>query len=352
MRFQRRVFRNAQGIAQHAYQRRRVPQCQHPRRPCSRVCGIQPAHHQQGQGSDRHQAAAQVVQQFAARQQTEPVAFPSRARARRPWHQPRQQLPVTADPPCTALGVGGVALGVVLVQAHIADQARACIAAFQQVVAEDAVLGQATLQCMLEGVDVIDALAHEGPFVEQVLVDVRDHARIRIDARLAAEHPGKTRSAAPPQTGADAGLQDAVALHHPLQRGIEARAVERVRQGGDERACRIPRKLCIRIQRDHVADADQRRCVTGDAHERGRIAQTEQRIERGQLAALALVSHPHAFARIPLPGAVQQVEAVAALGRVTPVQLLDPCRGVRKQGGVRRRRGLRRVEKVRQQHEA
>ncbi len=319
VRFQRGVVRNAQRIAQHADQRRREPQRQHPRRPRNRVFGMQPARHEQGQGSNRHHAPAQVVQQLAARQQAEPVAFPSRSRARRPRHQPRQQLPVAADPARTALGVGGVAFGVVLVQSHVADQAGACIAAFQQVVAEDAILRQAALERMLERFDVIDALAHERAFVEQVLVDIRDHARVRIDAGLAAEHPGKPRGAARAQAGADAGLQDAVALHHALQRRIEARAVERVRQGGDEGACGIPRKLRVRIQGDDVADADQGRRVTDGAHERGRIALAEQGVERCQLAALALVSHPHPFARVPLPGAVQQVEAIAALGRVATV---------------------------------
>lgn len=218
--------------------------------------------------------------------------------------------------------------------------------------AEDAVLGQTTLERMLEGFDVIDTLAHERSFVEQVLIHIRDHARVRIDARFASEHPGKPRGASRAQTGADAGLQDAVALHHALQGRIEARAVERVRQGGDEGACSIPRKLRVRIQGDDVADTDQGRHITDSAHERGRIAQAEQGIERCQLAALALVSHPYPFAGVPLPGAVQQVEAIAALWSVASVQFVDPLHSVCKQGVIHRRHSIGGIEKVRQQHEA
>ncbi len=352
MRFQRRVVRHAQGIAKHADQRRCEPQRQYPRGPCGGVVAVQPARHQQDQRGDGHQAPAQVVQQLATRQQAEPVAFPACARARGPRQQPGQQLPVATDPARTALGVGGVAFGVILVQAHIADQARAGIAAFQQVVAEDAVLWQAALERMLEGFHVIDALAHERTFVEQVLIDVRDHAGIRIDAGLAAEHPRKARGTAPAQAGAHAGLQDAVALHHALQRRIEAWPVEWVGQGGDERTRRIARELRVRIQGDDIAHAEQDRRVTYDAHERASIAMAEQGIERGQLAALALVPHPHPFTGVPLPGAVQQVEAVAALGRVALVQSLDALRGVRKQGVVGRQLRFWGVEEIRQQHEA
>ena len=61
--------------------------------------------------------------------------------------------------------------------------------------AEDAVLGKAAVERALEGIDVVDALADERAFAEQVLVDVGDGARVRIDAGLAAEQPRVARAA-------------------------------------------------------------------------------------------------------------------------------------------------------------
>ena len=47
--------------------------------------------------------------------------------------------------------------------------------------------GKPPLERALERIDVVDALADERAFVEQVLVDVRHGARVLIDARLAAD---------------------------------------------------------------------------------------------------------------------------------------------------------------------
>ena len=62
--------------------------------------------------------------------------------------------------------------------------------------AEDAVLREAPGERALERVDVVDALADERAFAEQVLVDVGDGARVGIDARLAGEQPREARAAA------------------------------------------------------------------------------------------------------------------------------------------------------------
>ena len=103
--------------------------------------------------------------------------------------QPSHKLPVAADPATTAGHVGAVARGILLVQFHVAQQPGTRVTPFQKIVAQDAILGKAPLECTLERVDVVDPLADERAFVEDVLIDVRDRARVRVDARLATVQP-------------------------------------------------------------------------------------------------------------------------------------------------------------------
>src|SRR5476649_2125092 len=100
---------------------------------------------------------------------------------------PRGQLPVAAYPAMASRDVRAVTRGKLLVQLHVAEQACPCVTTFQKVVAEDPVLRQTPRECMLECIDVVDAFADKRSFAEQILVDVGNNSRIRVDARLAAE---------------------------------------------------------------------------------------------------------------------------------------------------------------------
>ena len=183
---QRHLGRLAQQIHQRRQQRRHQQDRKQPRRPCQRQRGQRPAQQQQRQHRRRHQAAAQVVEDLAARQQGQRIAFATAILARRARQQPRQQLPVAANPALPAFDIGRIARRVILVQLHIADQASAGVAAFQQIVAEDAVVGKSPAQRAFERIDCIDALADERAFAEQILIHVRHRTRVRVDARLAA----------------------------------------------------------------------------------------------------------------------------------------------------------------------
>ena len=59
------------------------------------------------------------------------------------------------------------------------------MAALDQVVTDDTVLGKTSAQRLLEGLSVVDALADERTLAEHVLVDVRHRTCVRVDARLA-----------------------------------------------------------------------------------------------------------------------------------------------------------------------
>ncbi len=151
---------------------------------------------------------------------------------------------------------------------------------------------------------------------------------------------------------AHARLQDAVAAGHPAQRRIDARAVQRMRQGRDELARRIARQPRIRVQGDHVAHLRQQR---GGADQRTEIgigrATAQQTIQRRQLAALALVADPGALAGAPQARAVQQEEAVAAFRRIALVEAHDVLRRMREQRRVAGQRRLRGVQEIGEQRE-
>ena len=222
-----------------------------------------------------------------------------------------------------ACHVGAVAGGRILDQLHIAEQPRSRVAAFEQVVAEDAVLRQPAGEGAFEGVDVVDALADERAFTEPILVDVGHGARVGVDAGVAAAQPRVAAAVAAGQTDTDARLQDAVALGHDraVIAAAEARPVQRVRHRRDELRGGVARQLRVGVQRDDVANTGQRAGVAHDVREslaraRLRLA-AQQRIQVGELAALALMAHPYPLARIPAARSMEQEEGVArvAVGR-------------------------------------
>ena len=93
------------------------------------------------------------------------------------------ELPVAADPATPARHVGAIARRKLLVQFCVAEESGAGVASLQKIVAQDAVCGKAPSERTLEGVDVVNALADERALVEDVLIHVRDRARVLVDPR-------------------------------------------------------------------------------------------------------------------------------------------------------------------------
>ena len=109
----------------------------------------------------------------------------SSARAGNTRQQPPRKLPIAANPAVPAAHVGAIASRIFLIQLHVAQQPGAGVAPFQKIVAENAVFGEAPVERPLECIDIVDALADERAFVEQVLVYIGNGARVRVDARFA-----------------------------------------------------------------------------------------------------------------------------------------------------------------------
>ena len=90
-----------------------------------------------------------------------------------------------------------VARGKFLHQFDIRNQGRTGIDPFQQVMAEDGVFRDPLFKGALEEIDIIDALADEGAFLEQVLIDIGHGEGIGIEAVGTGEGPLEERTFRP-----------------------------------------------------------------------------------------------------------------------------------------------------------
>ena len=133
---------------------------------------------------DLERTAAQVVEDLPAREQGQPVALRS-VGAGHPWREPAQELPVSAYPAPLAAGIAQVLRGIVVVDHDVGGEAGARVAAFDQVVGQQDVLGEPAVRRLFERVNVVDPLARETSFAVEVLVDVGDRGGVRIHARMA-----------------------------------------------------------------------------------------------------------------------------------------------------------------------
>ena len=262
------------------------------------------------------------------------------------WEQPPEDLPVAANPAVPSQRVGEIAGRMVFVQHHVALQSRATVAALEQVVAEDRVLGKYAA-AVLEGIDVVDALADEGPLVEKVLVEVGDDPRVGIDAWGARGEATEMRPLRAWQTHRHTWLDDAMAGHDAGLRGVGHGPVEDVCHGARHLAGRVAGQVGVGVERDDKSHLRQELAVSSHVREAsggaGEGGSAEHGVEIGELAAFAFAAHPDAVASVPCAAAVQQQEGIVAIGWTTPIERIDPGHGLPDQrlvGGERFRRGI------------
>ncbi len=92
-----------------------------------------------------------------------------------------RDLPVAADPAVLPPQVGVVPHRKAVDQLDVGDETDPDVAAFDQVVAEDRVLGECPVKDGLESVEVVDPLPRETPFAKEILIDVRGGRGIRVE---------------------------------------------------------------------------------------------------------------------------------------------------------------------------
>ncbi len=100
-----------------------------------------------------------------------------------------------------------IARGKFLHDLDIGSQSGTGENAFQKIVAENGIFRNAVVECALEGIDFVDALADERAFLEDILIDVRNREGIGIESVGTGESPLEQRAfGADGQAGRDARL--------------------------------------------------------------------------------------------------------------------------------------------------
>ena len=112
---------------------------------------------------------------------------------------------------------------------------------FEQVVRQQRVLGHQVFERGHEGVNVVQPLAGEAAFTEQVLVRIRHRGGVGIDPGMAGIQAREERPRRARIGHADAGLKDAVPVGDTANARIDAGPIERMRNDTDQLAGRVTR---------------------------------------------------------------------------------------------------------------
>ena len=127
------------------------------------------------------QCPTQVVDHLPAGYSGHGIRPSPAARVAVPAEYPGQQLPVAACPAILANRRDQVARREFIEEFYVGHQPGASENALEEVVAQQSVLGHPICHRGTECVDVVDPLAGIAPLLEQVLIDVGDRGRIRVD---------------------------------------------------------------------------------------------------------------------------------------------------------------------------
>jgi hypothetical protein len=205
---------------------------------------------QRQHGSWRHERPSQVVDHLPAAEQRDPPAGAVAGHGTATEYV-RQQLPVAARPAVRPRGGDVVARGVLLDDLDVGHEARPREHALEQVVAQQYVLGHASIERGRERVDVVDALADVGAFTAQVLVDVGHRCRVRVDAARVREDPLVRRAfGTARQRRRDPRLQDRVTLDDATGIGVESGSIQRVRELPDQPPHGVAGQPRVGVERD------------------------------------------------------------------------------------------------------
>src|SRR5436190_13972048 len=96
--------------------------------------------------------------------------------------------------------------------------------------AENPIVRELAAHRAFESIQVINAFADKRPFLKEILIHIRDRARVGVNARIAGKYPGEARSAGAGKTHRHARLQNTVTVHHsPALRVVDG-MIEWMRQ--------------------------------------------------------------------------------------------------------------------------
>ena len=185
----------------------------------------EPAGEQQCEDARRDDAATEIVEDLEPIEPGEPVRDPAPLRIGDERQQPDGNLPVAPNPAVPAPGMVRIARRKAFIGDDVGDQRDPAVEALEQIVAEQRIFRDAAFHAAREGLDLVNALAHEDAGAEQVLIDVRHGARIDVDGRVAAKEAAERGAFRGVGRDLHARLEDGVAAHHAAGRRIEMRLV-------------------------------------------------------------------------------------------------------------------------------
>ena len=126
-----------------------------------------------------------------------------------------------------AARVNFVVGGELFEKIYIGRQTGAREQALEEIVAEDRVLRDSSLERFFEGIDVVDPFSCVGSLAEEVLIHIGDGRRVRVHASRARDDPLEVRALRTCRQGRrDPGLQNRIALDDASLLGVEARPVQ------------------------------------------------------------------------------------------------------------------------------
>ena len=250
----------------------------------------------------RQEAAAQAVEQ--------PPAVNGGERGR---EEKGQILPVAPHPAVQALIVGERAAGEAVGERDVAHEAAAQQRALRRVVREDAALRHVPFAAQQEAAQVDQPLPGEAPAVEGVHIQLAAEPAIGVRAAGPGEDQREIGGVGALQLGVQPGMEDAVPGrdHGPLCVGPGA--AQRVEHRADQLASRAGIEARVAVEREDEARAFKRRALALDR--KLALASVEQRREREQRAALALMPAPALAVEAARAGEEIKAAAVAAVER-------------------------------------
>src|SRR5262249_4313778 len=151
------------------------------------------------------------VQNLPARNHRQRIRHDFAEEIRHTGKEPEDDLPVATYPSVLASGKRADVRRIVIDNFDVRYKAGARVRAFDHVVAQDRIAGEAMLQHLLKHADLVDSLAGEAAFAEQILIDVGNRACVDVEAGIRRENRRKARAVRRMNADIYAWLQDAVA---------------------------------------------------------------------------------------------------------------------------------------------
>ena len=247
--------------------------------------------------------------------------------------QPTYYLPVAAGPAVVTFGVVDVVGGVVVEQLEVIDKSATYVAALDKVVAEDEVLGESAFQHLLEHMQVVDALAAERAFVEDILIKLETGGGIYVETAQSGEELCVAAFVGNLHIHVHTRLHNAVAGIHATAVVAELGAVERMRHGANEFLCRVKHQLGVGVEGDdelywrHGAFEPLADGLATETFLRlggGGVAQHKV-VEMQYGATFALVAEPCVLAFAPGAFAIHEIEDRCAVFLVEFTHFLQSC---------------------------